>query len=145
MFCEGEVPFRLAIVYVVITPELIGALTQNVGQLCLNQQNMQAQNAQTQAMQAQVAMLTQVLANNNNQTQNNTGLEKVAQGLKPPLFSGEKDSVELDTWLFQVKDYFQTVAPVPEEQRVRAAGLMLKGQAASWYRDAVGRDQSLKT
>ena len=40
-----------------------------------------------------------------------TGREQVAQGLKPPLFSGEKDSVELDTWLFQVKNIFKPCHP----------------------------------
>lgn len=118
--------------------DLVGALSTNIAQLSLGQQHMQQtviQNAsQNQEMQLQLA---QALAHNQN---NRSGLEKVAQGLKPPLFSGERDSIELDTWLFQVEEFYTTIGLVDEVQKVRAGGLMLKGQAASWYRDVMRRE-----
>jgi len=33
-------------------------------------------------------------------------LAVLAKDLKPPLYSGEKGSEDLDTWLFQVEQYF---------------------------------------
>ena len=74
---------------------LLGHLTSSKGQLITGQQ-------QTQEVQQNVLYML---------ARSSTGLGKVAQGLKPPLFSGEKDSVELDTWLFQVKNIFKPCHP----------------------------------
>lgn len=102
---------------------MLQQLTTSVGQLALHQQ--QAIGAIAAAVQARPTY---------------SSLENIAQGLKPPQFSGEKDTVELDTWLFQVEEYFLTLPALDEPTRIRAAGLMLKGQAASWYRDVMRKD-----
>lgn len=115
-------------------PSLISQLTDSVGQLTCNQHL-------TQQRQYQIMESLHTMA----RPPGSTGLEKVAQGLKPPQFSGERDSVELDTWLFQVEEYFLTLPNLDESSRVRAAGLMLKGQAASWYRDIMRREQTITT
>lgn len=72
--------------------------------------------------------------------------DKIASSIKPPMFSGDSsESLELDTWLFQIEEYFKTIGLIDDEQKMRAAGLTLKGHAASWYRDLMRRDQAPRT
>ena len=122
------------------TRDLIAALTMNIHQLTLGQQSLQQTAMQTTTQQQQQQQhLVHTLASSQ-RSNGCMGLDQVAQGLKPPLFTGERNSVELDTWLFQAHEYFQTISLESDEQRVRAAGLMLGGQAASWYRDVMRRE-----
>jgi len=72
-------------------------------------------------------------------------LAVLAKNLKPPLYLGVKGSEDLDTWLFQVEQHFLTLEPISDTNKVRLAGLLLKGQAASWYRDTMQRNHTIQT
>lgn len=68
---------------------------------------------------------------------------RLPPGVKPPLpgtFHGNKDSDEIKSWLFQVKDYFSLVNMTDDESKVRLAGTLLRGNAATWFRAVRGED-----
>jgi len=120
--------------------QMIGELHHAVGTLALNhshlQQHMVQSEQQNTALQQQLAGIVG----------QKSPYDKIASGIKPPAYSGDKgEALELDTWLFQIEEYFKTVNLTDDEQKMRAAGLTLKGQAASWYRDAMSRASSPKT
>lgn len=64
-----------------------------------------------------------------------SAVPKLLSQLKPPSYAGEKDSDGLDTWVFQMNQYFDTTPGLSEKHKVLTAGLLLKGQAATWWRD----------
>lgn len=102
----------------------------------LQQHMMQAEQHNFQLHQ-QIAQLIGSLQNHK------SPYDKIASGIKPPMFSGDRsEGLELDTWLFQIEEYFKTINLTDDEQKMRAAGLTLKGHAASWYRDLMRRDQA---
>jgi hypothetical protein len=57
------------------------------------------------------------------------------KAIKPPEYAGEEDASELDTWTFRMETYFATVPVVADDQKLLLVGLVLKGQAATWWRD----------
>ncbi len=98
----------------------------------LQQQNMQLQ-AQIQATLQQF------------QAQQHAGnVTRLSKGVKLPPFRGERDSSELDTWVFKMQEYFTAVGGVNDEERIRFGGVHLEGQAATWWRD-VGQSVSRPT
>lgn len=62
-------------------------------------------------------------------------LSKAVEKIKLPQYSGERDVEELDTWIFQLERYFQFYPTATDQQRIELAGMQLKGQAATWWRD----------
>ena len=66
-------------------------------------------------------------------------LLKAIERVKLPVYSGERDIEELDTWIFQLERYFEAFPYTSEEQRIDLAGMQLRGQAATWWRDAFKR------
>ena len=66
-------------------------------------------------------------------------LLKALERVKLPVYSGERDIEELDTWIFQLERYFEAFPYTSEEQRIDLAGMQLRGQAATWWRDAFKR------
>lgn len=113
----------------------LAQITTALGQLTQNQQQQQqSQNA-----------LAQALSNNaNHQPQNHeNAVSKALKGLKLPSFYGERDAEELDTWIFQMEGYFAAVPCTEEAQKVLLGGMMLRGQAATWWRDASQRPDTL--
>ena len=52
---------------------------------------------------------------------------------KPETYSGEK-SRDLDTWLFQVREHLQ-ITTIPAAGHVPYAALLLRGNAALWWRE----------
>lgn len=66
-------------------------------------------------------------------------LSKTVERVKLPQYSGERDIEELDTWIFQLERYFDFHPQAAAEQRIDLAGMQLKGQAATWWRDVFKR------
>jgi Ty3 transposon capsid-like protein/Zinc knuckle len=60
---------------------------------------------------------------------------QLVRTLKPAPYSGMRSETSLDTWLFQLGQYFEAVHIQDDGQRIRVAGMLLAGQAAEWYRD----------
>jgi hypothetical protein len=61
---------------------------------------------------------------------------QLAKNLKVGVFHGEKDTAGLDAWIFQLEEYFKTwPAGVSDAEKIRFAGINLKGQAAMWWLD----------
>ena len=52
---------------------------------------------------------------------------------KPKIYSGKK-SLDLDTWLFQVREHLQ-ITTVPAPCHVPYAASLLRGNAALWWRE----------
>ena len=77
----------------------------------------------------------------------NSAMSVMAKHVKPPTFCGEKDANELEVWLSQMEEYFLIIEPpaLSDLQKIMAAGMFLKGQAASWYLDVRRRPHSLCT
>ena len=124
---------------------MVGNLTNTLGQIVAQQQQqnnvlLQQQNATQQAIHSLEGQVHATPLGPAHHAQN-SGLTTLAKNIKPPLYSGDKDSVQLDTWLFQLEQYFDTVQPMHDTDKVRAAGLLLKGQAASWLRDMMLRGE----
>ena len=99
-------------------------------------------NQMTQVTQA-LGQITAIAGAVQPQPQPQPAVTAIAQAmrsnLKPPPF-GEKDKpVEVDTWLFQLEQWFETQPMLSEPDKVRLAGLLLHGMAASWYRDMAKR------
>ena len=68
----------------------------------------------------------------------------VLKHIKPPVFSGERDSPDLEVWLSQIEEYFRLVeVELTPLQKIVAAGMLLKGQAATWYLDLRRKPESL--
>ncbi len=65
----------------------------------------------------------------------NHALREMSKKIKLQCFHGEKDCAELDTWVFQMEEYFAAVPGLVEEDKVRFGGVNLRGQAAAWWRD----------
>lgn len=65
-------------------------------------------------------------------------MNRLLRTYKPPAYSGEKGE-ELDTWIFQLEEYFATVGNVTDQQKIRIASLLFKGQTAEWWRDVNAR------
>jgi len=55
--------------------------------------------------------------------------------VKLPTYSGDTESDELDTWIFHMQEYFNANPGSTPAQQVRLAGMHLRGQAATWWRD----------
>jgi hypothetical protein len=122
------------------------------------EQSQQMQNEQVLGLAAQVLQMQQQLVNAQ-QVQNQLLNQLMQQQNVPPpapvpatipviappksvipLF-GEKASPPLDTWLYQMSEFFNLNPHYTEENKVRWAGMHLRGQAASWWRD-VGRSSN---
>lgn len=99
----------------------------------LAQQQLAAQQAQM-AQQQQAPAPVQVAA-----PHAHADLPHLLKGLKPPTYAGERDLNELDTWIFTTNEYFRVQGALSEEQKVTMAALLLKGQAATWFRDLCER------
>ena len=101
------------------------------------------------AMATQMSQTNQVLGHlavSTAQPQPQGASSAIAQAmrsnLKPPPY-GEKDkAIDADTWLFQMEQWFETQPMLSEHEKVRLAGLLLHGMAASWYRDMTKRPSS---
>jgi hypothetical protein len=54
---------------------------------------------------------------------------------KPEAFRGlEQKSLHVETWLFQVKQYYRLINVTDESTRIQFAASLLQGHAARWYR-----------
>ncbi len=62
-------------------------------------------------------------------------LRELNKNIKLQCFHGEKDCADLDTWVFQMEEYFAAVPGLGEVDKVRFGGVNLRGQAAAWWRD----------
>lgn len=114
-------------------------------QLCAAIQGLVQQNSTFIQIQQHHNSLTEaalhVLNSSSHDSTGNVMLQAMRH-FRLPAFSGDKDSEDLDTWLFMVNEFFHTLpAKVDDVQKIRFAGLQLKGQAASWYRDISTRTQ----
>ena len=77
----------------------------------LQQHMMQAEQQNFQLHQ-QMAQLVGSLQNHK------SPYDKIASGIKPPVFSGDRsEGLELDTWIFQIKEYFKTINLTDDEQK----------------------------
>jgi len=88
--------------------------------------------------QQQLELLAQLA----NQQQQPNPLNQAFRNIKPPEFSGDKSPDELETWVFRMEGYFAVLGAVPEPQKVLLGGLMLKGQAALWWREVTSRPEA---
>ena len=61
-------------------------------------------------------------------------VNKAFSNVKLPLFEGNKDKSQLDTWLFQLELYFLTIPGLPDDQKVLLASMQLRSNAAQWFR-----------
>lgn len=135
------------------TQQVIAELNHNLSTLTMSHHHLQQhmmeseqhnfqQNQQNLQLQQQ---LTEVMASWNqtqSQSQHKSPYNKIVSSIKPPVYSGDRgEPLELDTWLFQIEEYFKTINLTDDEQKMRAAGLTLKGHAASWYRDVMSRNE----
>lgn len=59
----------------------------------------------------------------------------VLRDLKPPLFFGEKDCPEFETWEFQMDQYLALHSSLSEDAKMKVVGLSLRGAAAALYKD----------
>jgi hypothetical protein len=58
------------------------------------------------------------------------------KNVKLTAYHGERDAANLDAWVFQMEEYFNSMStPVSEAEKIRFAGINLKGQAALWWLD----------
>lgn len=69
-------------------------------------------------------------------------LSAALKNVKLPTYSGEKDGEELETWLFMLQEYFEAAPGSTPEQQLRLAGMQLRGQAATWWRDVSQKSSS---
>lgn len=107
-------------------------LAANFAQLQQQQQQIaQLQQQQQQAM-AQIAQQVPPAAQANPPA---NPLFQALKHVKLPTYSGEKDAEELETWLFLFQEYFTANPGSTAEQQLRLAGMQLRGQAATWWRD----------
>jgi hypothetical protein len=89
-----------------------------------------------QYVTAQQQALNQQMHNQQqNQNPAHNTVSKALSTIKLPEFTGEKDKVDLDTWLFQSEQYFTTLSQVTDAQKIQIASLQLRGHAAAWWRD----------
>lgn len=97
-----------------------------------------AQLRQQQEMLAQQQLLQQQQANmvqhQPHANPANTMLPALKH-VKLPIFSGDKDVEELETWLFIIQQYLALHPETTAEQPLSLAGMQLRGQAATWWRD----------
>lgn len=73
-----------------------------------------------------------------------SAMTHIARHMKPPIFFGDRDAGELDTWAFQLTKYLALQPNLTPQDQVNVAGLMLKGQAACWYRDICQRPAAMQ-
>jgi hypothetical protein len=106
--------------------QLAGALTAMAQLQVQNQQLMADMQAAQFALQQQVLQNAAAVAN--------PGATSIVKNIMLDNFSGDRDSIELDTWLFQVDEYFGANPGATEDNKVRFAGTLLHGQAAAWWR-----------
>lgn len=127
---------------------MFGSLSNTLGQIVAQQQQ------QNNVLLQQQVTTQQTLQNLEGQIHGtphgphphaHSGLTMLAKNVKPPLYSGEKDTVELDTWIFQIEQYFEAMQSLNDAEKVRAAGLLLKSQAASWFRDMIQKGETFQT
>jgi hypothetical protein len=57
----------------------------------------------------------------------------LSKNAKLSFYNGEKDSEELHAWVFHMSEYFACVGNPSEADKVRFAGVHLRGQAAIWW------------
>lgn len=53
---------------------------------------------------------------------------------KPDTFDGSKPGNRVDSWLFQINEYFNACGVHNDLERVAYAGAMLRGAASTWWR-----------
>lgn len=109
--------------------EALGQISANLAQLGTVQQQQQ------QLMQA--LLQHQVIAPQQNDPEADV-VRRLLRAYKPPTYSGEKGE-ELDTWIFQLEEYFATAGNVSDQQKIQIASLLFKGQLAEWWRDVHNR------
>jgi hypothetical protein len=117
--------------------QVVGQIANQLGQLGSMQAQQCAQHAAlVQALHAQAR--AQVQAHVPVQAPAAHGGNVLSQALKAiklPEYCGEKDALDLDTWFFSMGEHFSTMPGITEDQKVLIAGLVLEGQAATWWRD----------
>jgi hypothetical protein len=124
--------------------EALTALSQLQAQ---SQQNMQsALNQQRETMQQflqhlQSTYAAPVAGPSTAPANPNTALRELSKNIKLQWYYGEKDSAELDTWVFQMEEYFAATPGLGEADKVRFGGVNLRGQAAAWWRDVGKTDK----
>ena len=52
----------------------------------------------------------------------------------PETFEGRRDATAVDTWIFQLIQYFQLYPTLQESQKVQYATTLLRKDAAIWWR-----------
>jgi hypothetical protein len=58
---------------------------------------------------------------------------QLSKNVKLTFYHGDKDSHELDTWVFIMNEYFACMGNLAEAAKVRFGGVHLRGQAATWW------------
>jgi hypothetical protein len=67
------------------------------------------------------------------------------KNVKLTAYHGERDAANLDAWVFQMEEYFSSMGTlVSDAEKIRFAGINLKGQAALWWLD-VGKSPQRPT
>jgi hypothetical protein len=61
-------------------------------------------------------------------------VSKVFNNVRLPLFEGNQDKSQLDTWLFHLEQYFMTTHGMNDEQKILLASMQLRAGAAQWFR-----------
>lgn len=108
----------------------IATLQQQLQQLQLTVQQQSQQLAEARTHSA--APLQQATAP---AAATSTVVSQLLKNVKLTPYHGEKDANALDVWVFQMEEYFASYSGLTEQDKVRAAGMLLKGQAAMWWRD----------
>jgi hypothetical protein len=60
-------------------------------------------------------------------------LSQLSKNIKLSFYHGDKDSDELQTWVFQMNEYFASVGNPADADKIRFGGVYLRGQAATWW------------
>lgn len=66
---------------------------------------------------------------------NNPTPQNVLRDIKPPLFHGERDCSEFETWEFQMDQYLALHPNMSQDAKMKVVGLSLRGAAAALYKD----------
>jgi hypothetical protein len=102
-----------------LSPEQLMALMQEIQSFKTQLDQTQAQLAQQQHASATAAA---------------TPRAPLLKPAKPDTFDGAKPGNRVDSWLFQLTEYFGACGVISGAERVAYAGSMLRGAASTWWR-----------
>lgn len=82
-----------------------------------------------------VQMMSTLNTASNPSASTNAAPQGVLRDIKPPLFYGEKDCPEFETWEFQMDQYLALHSNMSQDSQMKVVGLSLRGAAAALYKD----------